>query len=193
MKSRRLGSPAFWPMLVRRIATVTISAPLASTAARVSAKSLYLPVPISRRDPYGLPAMTSGSRFSCGFIIELSAYQLSAACRPRTASTDQSLPLATAYGDHDFEAIALHQGLRGVAAARHDLAVALERNAFAYELQRGDEPGATERRFELAVLAIDGDRYHAGAAGQGQNGNCNFHALPGPWQPGSKTASGIGA
>jgi len=37
-------------MLVRRIATVTISAPLASTAARVSAKSRYLPVPISSRE-----------------------------------------------------------------------------------------------------------------------------------------------
>ena len=31
--------------LVRRMATVTISAPLASTAARVCSKSLYLPVP----------------------------------------------------------------------------------------------------------------------------------------------------
>jgi hypothetical protein len=38
-------------MLVRRIATVTISAPEASTAARVCAKSRYLPVPISSREP----------------------------------------------------------------------------------------------------------------------------------------------
>jgi hypothetical protein len=38
-------------MLVRRIATVTISAPLASTAARVCWKSRYLPVPISSLDP----------------------------------------------------------------------------------------------------------------------------------------------
>jgi hypothetical protein len=37
-------------MLVRRIATVTICAPEASTAARVSAKSRYLPVPMSRRE-----------------------------------------------------------------------------------------------------------------------------------------------
>jgi len=56
-------------MLVRRIATVTISAPLASTAALVSAKSLYLPVPISSREPNGLPAITSGSRFSWGFMV----------------------------------------------------------------------------------------------------------------------------
>jgi hypothetical protein len=44
------GSFAFWPILVRRIATVTISAPLASTARRVSSKSRYLPVPIKRRE-----------------------------------------------------------------------------------------------------------------------------------------------
>src|SRR5512137_1299125 len=37
-------------MLVRRIATVTISAPLASTASFVCARSLYLPVPISSRE-----------------------------------------------------------------------------------------------------------------------------------------------
>ena len=48
--SSRLGSFAFWPMFVRRMATVTISAPLASTARPVSAKSRYLPVPIRRRE-----------------------------------------------------------------------------------------------------------------------------------------------
>jgi hypothetical protein len=37
-------------MFVRRIATVTICAPEASTASRVCAKSLYLPVPMRRRD-----------------------------------------------------------------------------------------------------------------------------------------------
>src|SRR5450830_910468 len=44
-------------MLVRRMATVTICAPLASTARRVSSKSLYLPVPRSRREAYALPAI----------------------------------------------------------------------------------------------------------------------------------------
>jgi len=37
-------------ILTRRTATVTISAPLSSIAARVSAKSRYLPVPTIRRD-----------------------------------------------------------------------------------------------------------------------------------------------
>ncbi|CFP63709.1 Uncharacterised protein [Bordetella pertussis] len=49
-KSSRLGSSGFWPILVRRMATVTIWVPLASSAARVCAKSWYLPVPTSRRD-----------------------------------------------------------------------------------------------------------------------------------------------
>ena len=44
------GAFASWPMFVRRIATVTISAPEATTAARVCAKSLYLPVPTRSRD-----------------------------------------------------------------------------------------------------------------------------------------------
>ena len=48
--SSRLGSPGFCPMLLRRIAIVMISAPLASTAALVSAKSLYFPVPTSSLD-----------------------------------------------------------------------------------------------------------------------------------------------
>jgi hypothetical protein len=46
-------------MLVRRMATVTICAPEASTAARVSAKSLYFPVPMSSRELQLWPAMTS--------------------------------------------------------------------------------------------------------------------------------------
>jgi hypothetical protein len=37
-------------MFVRRIATVTISAPAASVARRVSSRSLNLPVPVSRRE-----------------------------------------------------------------------------------------------------------------------------------------------
>jgi hypothetical protein len=48
-------------MFVRRIATVTICAPLSSTARRVSSKSLYFPVPISRRDEKVRVPIRSGS------------------------------------------------------------------------------------------------------------------------------------
>ncbi|MNT93913.1 hypothetical protein D3C72_2354920 [compost metagenome] len=50
MKSSKFGSPFSWPIFTRRMVTVTISAPLSSMANRVSSKSLYLPVPTSRRD-----------------------------------------------------------------------------------------------------------------------------------------------
>ena len=55
------ASLAFCPMFVRRMATVTIWAPEATTASRVSSKSRYLPVPTSSRERYARPAMTSGS------------------------------------------------------------------------------------------------------------------------------------
>ena len=45
MKSIRLGSSAFCPMLVLLIATVTISAPDSVIASFVSLKSLYFQVP----------------------------------------------------------------------------------------------------------------------------------------------------
>ncbi len=57
------GSPGFCPRLVRRTATVTISAPLAAMARAVSSMSLYLPVPTSRRESYSLPAMMRRSVF----------------------------------------------------------------------------------------------------------------------------------
>src|SRR5512137_1243432 len=53
-------------MLVRRMATVTISAPLASTASLVWARSRYLPVPISRRERNSRAPMRSVSFISCG-------------------------------------------------------------------------------------------------------------------------------
>ena len=56
---RKSGQPRS-VMLTRRTATVTISAPLSSTALRVSAKSLYLPVPTMRRDLKVLPASLKG-------------------------------------------------------------------------------------------------------------------------------------
>src|SRR5881394_1186446 len=90
--SSRFGSPAFWPMLVRRMATVTISAPLASMARRVSSKSLYLPVPISSRERNLRPATTKAS----------SEWALSR----REAGTDMS---TSSYRHHDLELVALRE------------------------------------------------------------------------------------
>src|SRR6185295_591659 len=94
--SSREGSPAVWPMLVRRIATVTISAPEASIASRVCAKSLYLPVPTSRRE------------------VKL-----------RVPICRMSFISASAHGDDDLQPVAVGEQRGSVRAARHDLAVAL--------------------------------------------------------------------
>src|ERR1700756_312479 len=51
-------------MFTRRTATVTISAPLSSTAERVSAKSVYFPVPTIRRDLYDFSPRTNVSLLS---------------------------------------------------------------------------------------------------------------------------------
>src|SRR4249919_3995146 len=93
--SSRLGSPAFWPMLVRRIATVTIAAPEASIARRVSSKSRYLPVPTSRRDSYDLPATTSASFVTC---------------------VSGAFTLASAHRHHDLDPVALGEALLAEAA-----------------------------------------------------------------------------
>src|SRR6478736_3736169 len=90
-------------MLVRRIATVTISAPLASIARRVSSKSRYLPVPTSNRERYALPATMSES---------------APAFATMSAAPDR---------DHDLDAVAVGERLGPEPAARHDLAVALDR------------------------------------------------------------------
>jgi len=57
--------------LTRRTATVTISAPLASMAARVSSKSLYLPVPTSSREVKRRPATSKVSSVSMSSAIAL--------------------------------------------------------------------------------------------------------------------------
>src|SRR6266581_11541 len=98
--SRSEGSFAFWPILVRRIATVTISAPLASTARRVSSKSRYFPVPIRRRERYARPAMSKGS----------------AICSARRLGA--FIALAPADGRDDLERIALGEPRVRIAAPR---------------------------------------------------------------------------
>jgi hypothetical protein len=64
---------------------------------------------------------------------------------------------AAAHRNHDLEPVTLGKALHGEAAARHDLAVPLERNAFSNEIQVRQELGAVEWLIELAALAVDGD------------------------------------
>ena len=100
-------------MFVRRIATVTICAPDATTAARVSAKSLYLPVPTRRRDRYARPAMSSGSTTErdgvCGAFM---AAILLRSLRRRAAqagSARASAESAAADGADDLQPVAFRR------------------------------------------------------------------------------------
>src|SRR4051812_5949949 len=112
-------------MLVRRMATVTISAPLASMARPVSSKSLYLPVPTSRRERKLRPPTTSKSDGPyVGWFMVL-------------AASDRL---------HDLEHVVLLQRPRRVGGARNDLAVELDRDPAAGQSQRVDQLG------ESAVL-----------------------------------------
>src|SRR5213082_1814189 len=129
-------------MLVRRIATVTISAPLASTARRVSSKSLYLPVPISKRERYACPAMRSGSAIC-------SASRVGA-----------FIALASADRDDDLQRVAVGKSRRGVAAARHDLAVSLDGHPFPRELERVEELRDIRAGLETLHLTVDRELDH---------------------------------
>src|SRR3954465_10362434 len=138
------------------MATVTICAPLASTAARVSSKSLYLPVPTSRRDEYDLPAMTS---CSIGLPLRITTID-------HESFTSGGLQSAPAHRNHELQSIAVDELLCAELSARHDLAITLHCNAFAGELQLLDQLGDGERILEAAPLAVDGERDHAMCSGR---------------------------
>src|SRR5690348_1294454 len=128
-------------MLVRRIATVTISAPLASTARRVSSKSLYFPVPISRRERYARPAMRSGS----------------AICSARRVG---AFILAPTDGHDDLERVAFGEPGARVAAARHDFAVHFDGNALPRKFQFFEKPRKIDTGLHTLDLAVDGKLDH---------------------------------
>src|ERR1700692_2346661 len=74
----------------RRTATVTMSAPLASSARAVSWKDLYFPVPSIRRDRKERPAIMSGS------VMTLH-------CKPREANIElRSTDSRGRLSPHDF-------------------------------------------------------------------------------------------
>src|SRR5690348_15161491 len=101
-------------MFVRRIATVTISAPDATIADRVAAKSLYLPVPTRRRERKACPAMTSGSSWASA-IFSVGAFIFG--------------DLTAADGGDHFDSIAGADHGIGVPAAWDDLTILFYRDA----------------------------------------------------------------
>src|ERR1051325_6617073 len=91
-------------MLTRRRATVTISAPEASTAAAFSSRLLYLPVPTIRREVKVRPA-----------TVQVSA--LMSCCAVTSTASDKM---------HDFILVAVNYLDFSKRGARHDLEIALD-------------------------------------------------------------------
>src|SRR5438132_2587817 len=127
MKSSRFSLPGA-VMFTRRTATVTISAPEASIARRVSAKDAYLPVPTISRERYSRPASRKGSFMS--------------------AAPDEM---------DDLDPVTVAQHRHAVLGARHDGAVHLDRDTTRPEPERGDEIGDRGLRVERAGLVVHDD------------------------------------
>ena len=96
--------------------------------------------------------MISGSRF-VGFHGRISV----SGFKNKYASSRSELhwPGSTAAdGDNDLELVAVGQYLLAKPAARHDLAIALERHALAGEVQILEQLLAVERLFEAAAYTV---------------------------------------
>src|SRR3569623_515399 len=149
------------PMLGRRIASVMISAPLASTARRASSRSLYLPVPTSRRDWYSRPARMSESRWGCAMTKNPdSSYEKRLYRRVGTKPNGAVERSPAADGADDLDAVAGAEQVLGVAAARHDFQVDLHRDALTAQAQLFHQLRDAVAFGHLAGLAVD-ENLHA--------------------------------
>jgi hypothetical protein len=85
----------------------------------------------------------------------------------------------TANGDDDFDFVTVRERMRVKRAARHDLAIAFNGDAFARKAERRYQSGAGERRFELAGVAIYGYGYHGGREllGESKRVNPSFYRV----------------
>src|SRR6187549_3196057 len=119
-------------MFTRRTATVTISAPDASTAAAFCSKSLYLPVPTISRE-----------------------------LKLRPATCQRSSNSASAHEGDDLELVAIFHPDLAERRARHDLEVALDRDLGRLEPQFERQFGERQSGAHAPMLAIDPDRKRA--------------------------------
>src|SRR5688572_25953002 len=120
-------------MFTRRTATVTMSAPEASCACRMTAWDGYLPVPTMSRERKVRPAMTNG--------------------------VSMMLALAAADGVDDLHAIALPDHRRLERAAPDDLEVVLDGHAPGVDVEPGEQVQHRHRPLQLVPLAVEGDEH----------------------------------
>ena len=83
-------------------------------------------------------------------------------------------------GDDDFEFVAVTEHLLAMPAARHDLAVTLERHALASEVELVEQLQAVKRLFEAASFAVNGKRDQCDVRASEHRNFCSLRAL---WQP----------
>src|SRR5688572_18940615 len=144
--SRTVGS--FDDRSTRRSATVTISAPDAASAARVSSSEAYLPVPTMMRDESVRPA-----RVQVSFI---------------SASSDE--------GD-ELETITCEDHRRRVIRPRDDLAIALDGNSAIAEPQLSEQYGYGRAVFDFLRLSVD-DYVDARRHRAGNYHRCMWERVP---------------
>src|SRR6185436_14494721 len=123
MWSSRLSGPRALRS-TRRTATVTMSAPEASWASRMTCRVGYLPVPTMRRERNSRPARINES-LMVSIVPPL----------PRRSPPAAGPPLASADEGHDLERVAVVQAHGGVLGARHHAAVVLDGDGLALEGQ----------------------------------------------------------
>src|SRR5215813_7080206 len=142
-------------MFVRRIATVTISAPEASIAARVCAKSRYLPVPTRSRERYALPATTRGSSapMTCGSVTVFIA-------RPRLGFGVS----AAAHGGDNLDLVARGDLRLSVSALGDDLAVAFHSDPLALQGELAHQIGDGHGAVAAMGRSVENDREHGKTA-----------------------------
>src|SRR5262245_32870813 len=118
-------------MFTRRTATVTISAPEASTARRVSSNDRYFPVPTMSREPYSRPASVKVS------FIDIAS--------PASHEVDH------------LDRVPVAKDGRAVLGARHDGAVHLHGDSPRAEAERGDEISHRRPGGDRSRLVIEDD------------------------------------
>src|ERR1700674_4752635 len=129
-------------MFTRRTATVTISAPLSSTAALVSAKSRYLPVPTISRELNFLPPNSNG--VSCIFSVSIPG----SPALKKSAAADEVDYLDLVARPHDR---------RVVIGLGHDLAIDLDGHAAAAHVEALEQRGQRGIGAERIWISVKND------------------------------------
>src|SRR6266851_6393687 len=145
-------------MFTRRTATVTISAPLSSTAARVSAKSLYFPVPTISRDLNDLPPRSKVSFTSEASLISEASF-IFACCIFVAANF-----VSSAADEVDYlDVVARLDNGRGVVALGDNLEIDLDCDAALARVQTLEQRDESKVAVDCIRITVEDDGWHCGS------------------------------